>query len=73
MIFLPTKKKKCDLKRTILFKKEFKNILMMKHLIIYSLITYHLIGLIYCIESEVESRDSKAYKGAGMTLNHPGM
>lgn len=41
----------------------------MRQLIIYSLI----IGLIYCIESEDESRASKSYKTAGMSLNHPGM
>lgn len=49
----------------------------MKHLIIYSLITYHLIGLIYCDESldySEEGRDAKLVVPAiGMTLDHPGM
>lgn len=60
-------KKKCDLK--LYKKKRHRSILKMRQLIIYSLI----IGLIYCIESEDESRASKSYKTAGMSLNHPGM
>lgn len=45
----------------------------MKHLVIYSIITYHLIGLIYCDGNADGSRDGKSQKVIGMTLNHPGM
>lgn len=56
----------------LIYHTRYKDSKAMRHSIIYSLITYHLIGLIFCTENADETRDSKSYKGAGMSLNHPG-